>query len=85
MAEIVVVLSASTDQPRADVVQQIDDVLARRGATGAAPVHPASEGTGLDVFYRVEVPGEQLSGAVDDLLAIDGVEGAYVKPLDEAP
>lgn len=50
-----------------------------------SPLHPEEADPLLAPFYRVEVEEGTTQRALDALLASDGVDGAYVKPLDEPP
>ncbi len=88
MTRIVVVLADRT--PNADatpgVVEQIERVVTNRAPTASLHKmhegHPSAE---LDAFWEVDVAADQADEVLAELRSIAGVDGAYVKPLDEAP
>ncbi len=88
MAQIVVVLSDGTTGPAAahDVIERIERVVATRAPTASVrKMHPGRTPSELDAFWQVNIADEDADQAVEDLLSIPGVDGAYVKPPDEPP
>lgn len=62
-------------------------VQSRAAGIGASlePLHPATSDRELATYFLVRVdPASRLS-VVEQLLSLDGVEGAYVKPRGEPP
>jgi hypothetical protein len=87
MTTIVIVLAPESTPARTGVVlEDVRRALAARTENGEVrPMHPGARSAGLDRFFEVDVPAEVAPLVVGDLLHVPGVDGAYVKPADEAP
>jgi hypothetical protein len=88
MTRIVVVLDNATIEADAtqQVIDQVERTVANRTATASVhKMHPGHPSPALDAFWEVEVADEQVDEVIADLREISGVDGAYVKPRDEAP
>ncbi|MDQ6798781.1 MAG: hypothetical protein M3011_12335 [Actinomycetota bacterium] len=90
----------SGDQPRAvDVIAKLTPDAAATGSVehrlvqsraadiGASlePLHPATSDPELATYFLVHVDPAYRQRVVEQLLDVDGVEGAYVKPRGEPP
>jgi hypothetical protein len=87
MAQIVVVLSpAAAGSDAQPVLRQIERAVETRVPRATVQkMHHGRASPELDVFFEVDAPDDHAHQVVEDLLRVPGVDGAYVKPRDEAP
>lgn len=86
MATVVIVLPPG--QPaaaRSKALRRITQRLARSGRGPAEPTFPGSADEDLGRFLHVETTADDAAELAAELAALTGVDGAYVKPADEAP
>ena len=83
-AEITVVLSASTAVDSTHEATLRGRVARDLGLT-IDPQHPGSHDPELQRYYTGRVGAADAESLVDRLLALPGVDGAYVKPAGQPP
>lgn len=86
MATVVIVLPPG--QPaaaRTAALQRIARRLRRAGEAPAAPTFPGTDDAELARFLQLEPARTDPAALAAALAALPGVDGAYVKPADEAP
>lgn len=79
-----VALALQAPAPPTPAAEELVRTVEVLGGT-LVPLHPGEVDPLLAPFYRVEVEEGETQRALEALLAADGVDGAYVKPLDEPP
>ena len=87
---ITVVLTEAAAASLADcgdtsVVENLTAII--EGHDGSiSPVHPGTDNPDLRRFFAAEIPVyADPSRLIDELLACDAVDGAYIKPEEELP
>ncbi len=65
----------------------LQSVVAAYSDIGPAlsPLHPGTRDPALSTYFYLDVPDRVVQEVVDSLRAVDGIDGAYVKPQEELP
>lgn len=66
--------------------REVQHAVAQTAPTAVVrPTHPDTTSPDLQAYWEVEVDAGDADRVLADLRAVPGVDGAYVKPREEAP
>lgn len=84
LIEVIVKLTPEAAAPNTKAHRDVQDYAARIGIS-LEPLHPSTCDPELTTYFIAHVDAAGLGSIVEQLLAFEGVDGAYPKGRGEAP